>query len=170
MNATPAPAALTPPTPVPGRRRPDPAFEAFVVLRVLYAAVPIVFGLDKFTHLLTDWSKYLTPAVSDVAPVDAGRTMMIVGAVEILAGLVVLVSPRVGGYLVAAWLGAIVINLVSLTGYADVAGRDLALLVGAIVLARLAQARHAAEVAAEESRWSGVLSRGDGAAVGGARR
>ena len=90
---------------------------------------------------------YLAPVVDDVAPIDTGWTMMIVGVVEILAGVMVALAPRLGGYVVAGWLAAIMINLFTLPGYFDVAGRDLGLLVGALALARLARGR---EAAAEE--------------------
>ncbi len=153
--------------PRPGRWA-DPAFQAFVLLRVLYTVVPIVFGLDKFVNVLTDWSMYLAPVVDDVVPLAADRTMTIVGAVEILAGLVVAFSPRLGGYLVAIWLGVIIVNLLTISGYYDVAGRDLGLLVGAVALARLAQGRHDAEQALEDARWAAVLPRDGGEAVGAA--
>lgn len=143
----------------------EPTAQAYVLLRVLYTVVPIVFGLDKFANVLTDWSVYLAPVVDDVVPVAGDRTMMIVGAVEILAGLVVAFSPRLGGYLVAIWLGAIIVNLLTLPGFYDVAGRDLGLLVGAVALARLAQGRYDAQQAEEDARWAAVLPRDAGEAV-----
>lgn len=126
----------------------DPTHQAFTLLRIGFAVLPIVFGIDKFTNLLTDWSTYLAPVVDDVAPIDPGQTMLVVGVVEILAGVMVAVAPRLGGYVVAAWLAAIIVNLLTLPGYFDVAGRDLGLLVGALALARLARGR---ELAAEQA-------------------
>jgi hypothetical protein len=127
----------------------DPSYQAFILLRAGFAALPIVFGLDKFTNLLTDWSMYLAPVVDDVAPIDTGRTMVIVGVVEILAGALVAITPRLGGYVVAGWLVAIMINLLTLPGYFDVAGRDLGLMVGALALTRLARGRELATQAAD---------------------
>lgn len=126
----------------------DPTHQAFTLLRIGFAVLPIVFGIDKFTNVLTDWSTYLAPVVDDVAPIDPGQTMLVVGVVEILAGVMVAVAPRLGGYVVAAWLAAIIVNLLTLPGYFDVAGRDLGLLVGALALARLARGR---ELAAEQA-------------------
>ena len=114
--------------------------QAFRILRFGFTVAPIVAGLDKFFNFLTDWDKYLAPVVSDTVGVQPHTFMMIVGAVEIAAGIVVAFSPRIGGYLVAAWLLGIIGNLVVLGGYLDVALRDLGLLLAALALARLAEA------------------------------
>jgi len=114
--------------------------QAFQILRFAFTVAPIIAGLDKFVHLLTDWDKYLAPVVSSTLGVRPHTFMMVVGAIEIVAGIVVAVSPRFGGYLVAAWLAGIIVNLLLVGGYLDVALRDLGLLLGALALARLAEA------------------------------
>ncbi|MGN6610908.1 MAG: hypothetical protein ACTHLJ_03965 [Angustibacter sp.] len=114
--------------------------QAFVLLRTAFTVAPIAFGLDKFVGLLTDWPKYLAPWIDHLVPGTAQQAMYAVGVVEVVAGLVVLVAPRVGGYLVAAWLLGIIVDLVTLGGYGDVALRDVGLLAGALALARLATA------------------------------
>ena len=126
----------------------DPAYQAFLALRVGFVVAPILFGLDKFTNLLTDWTAYLAPSVDRLVPGSASSAMLAVGVIEIVAGLVVAVRPRVGGYLVAAWLAGIITNLLLLGDHYDVALRDLGLLLAALALARLATAfrpTHAAE-------------------------
>lgn len=114
--------------------------QAFQILRFGFTVAPIIAGLDKFLHLLTDWDKYLAPVVSNTLGIRPHTFMMVVGAVEIVAGIVVAISPRFGGYLVAAWLAGIIIDLLLVGGYLDVALRDLGLLLGALALARLAEA------------------------------
>ena len=116
----------------------DPAFQAFALLRTLFTVAPILFGLDKFLDWLVDWQVYLAPELDDLIPGDAHQAMLAVGVIEIVAGLVVLVRPRFGGYLVAAWLTGIIANLLVLGDFHDVALRDFGLLVGALALARLA--------------------------------
>src|SRR3954451_21655209 len=121
--------------------RRDPTAQAFLLLRIAFTVAPIVMGLDKFAHVLTDdWTRYLAPAFNDVIPGSAGDAMHIVGVVEILAGIVVAVAPRFGGLLVAGWLGGIIVNLLIVGGYGDIAFRDFGLLLGALTLARLAWA------------------------------
>ncbi|HET7279486.1 MAG TPA: hypothetical protein VFJ22_15520 [Dermatophilaceae bacterium] len=112
--------------------------EAFLLLRTVFTVAPIVFGLDKFFNLLTDWEKYLAPWVNGLVPGSARTAMLIVGVVEVVAGILVMLRPAIGGYVVAAWLAGIIVNLASLGGYWDVALRDFGLLVGALALARLA--------------------------------
>jgi hypothetical protein len=134
-------AAALRPSPIPASTvlRSDPAAQAFMLLRVAFTVAPILFGIDKFAGVLTDdWTRYLAPAFDDVIPGTAADAMHIVGVVEILAGLVVAVSPRFGGLLVAGWLGGIIVNLLIVGGYGDVALRDFGLLLGALTLARLA--------------------------------
>ena len=111
-----------------------------MLLRTVFTVAPILFGLDKFTNLLVQWDSYLAPWINDLVPGTGAQAMYAVGVVEILAGVVVAVAPRFGAWLVAAWLGGIILNLLTLSGYYDVALRDFGLLVGAVALARLAQA------------------------------
>jgi hypothetical protein len=122
------------------RFRADPVFQAYWLLRIGFTAAPILFGADKFADLLTNWDKYLAPWVNNLVPGTAHQAMYAVGVIEIIAGLVVLVRPRIGAYLVAAWLLGIIVNLLSIGGYYDVALRDFALLLAALTLARLAKA------------------------------
>ena len=118
----------------------NPAYQAFLTLRVGFVVAPILFGLDKFTNLLTDWTAYLAPAIYRLVPGSASGAMLAVGVIEIVAGLVVAVRPKVGGYLVAAWLAGIIGNLLLLGDHYDVALRDFGLLLAALALARLATA------------------------------
>ena len=118
----------------------DPRYQAFVLLRTVFTVAPILFGLDKFTNLLVQWDSYLAPWINDLVPGTGAQAMYAVGVVEILAGVVVAIAPRFGAWLVAAWLGGIIVNLLTLSGYYDVALRDFGLLVAAVALARLAQA------------------------------
>jgi hypothetical protein len=116
----------------------DPAHQAFVLLRTVFTIAPIALGLDKFTNLFTDWPAYLAPWIDDLVPGTAQQAMYAVGVVEVMAGVVVAVAPRFGGWLVAAWLGGIILNLLTIPGFYDVALRDFGLLVAAVALARLA--------------------------------
>ncbi len=122
----------------------DPAFQAYVLLRTVFTVAPILFGLDKFAHWLVDWDIYLAPEFTDLANAQAHTLMYAIGAIEIVAGLVVALRPRFGGYLVAAWLAGIIVNLLLMADFYDVALRDFGLLVGALALARLATAFPAA--------------------------
>jgi hypothetical protein len=116
------------------------ADRAFQLLRVVFTVAPIAFGVDKFTNLLADWPAYLAPVFADLLPGTAQELMYVVGVVEIVAGMVVGLRPRFGGLLVAAWLGGIIVNLLLLGDYYDVALRDVGLLVGALALWQLAPA------------------------------
>jgi hypothetical protein len=110
-------------------------------MRIAFTVAPILFGLDKFANVLTDdWTRYLSTQFNDIIPGNASTAMHIVGVVEIAAGLVVAVAPRFGGFLVAAWLGGIILNLLLVGGYGDIALRDFGLLLGALTLSRLATA------------------------------
>jgi hypothetical protein len=135
-------AALRPmPFPTANVLRKDPAAQAFLLLRIAFTVAPILFGLDKFAEvMISDWPKYLAPEFNDLIPGSAEDAMYVVGAVEIAAGLVVAVVPRFGGLLVAGWLGGIIVSLLLVGGYADIALRDFGLLLGALTLARLASA------------------------------
>jgi hypothetical protein len=121
------------------------AQRAFQLLRTVFTIAPIAFGLDKFTNLLTDWSQYLAPWINDIVPGNADQAMYAVGVIEIVAGLVVALVPRYGGLLVAAWLAGIIVNLLTLGDYYDVALRDFGLLVAALALTLLATSRHGAK-------------------------
>ena len=136
-------AAALRPIPLPKHEtlRRDPAAQAFTLLRVAFTVAPILFGLDKFAELMiSDWPKYLAPEFNDLIPGSAQDAMYMVGAVEIVAGLVVALNPRFGGLLVAGWLAGIIVSLLLVGGYADIALRDFGLLVGALALSRLASA------------------------------
>ncbi|WP_215451874.1 hypothetical protein [Streptomyces sp. ATCC 21386] len=122
----------------------DPGYQAFVILRTGFTVAPILFGLDKFTNLLVDWPTYLAPWIDDVVPGSVQAAMYAVGVIEIVAGIVVALAPRFGGWLVAGWLVGIIVNLLSIPGYYDIALRDFGLLLGAVALARLAQRYHGA--------------------------
>lgn len=117
----------------------DPSYQAFRLLQIGFIVAPIVAGADKFLNLLTDWSQYLWPGFADVLGLSAGAFMAVVGVVEIVAGLVVALKPRFGGYLVSVWLLGIILNLLLLGEFLDIALRDLGLAIGAFALARLAE-------------------------------
>jgi uncharacterized membrane protein YphA (DoxX/SURF4 family) len=131
-----------PPTTVAGRlgirASSDPAYQAFLLLRLAFTIAPIVFGADKFFNVLVDWEQYLAPWINSILPGDAHDAMHLVGVIEIVAGLVVAIKPRYGAPLVVGWLAGIVLNLLTLSGYYDVALRDFGLMLGALTLARLA--------------------------------
>lgn len=116
----------------------DPAYQAFWLLRVGFTVAPILFGADKFANLMVNWEKYLAPWIRDLSPFSASGTMHVVGVIEIVAGVAVAVKPRYGAYVVAAWLAGIVVNLLTYSGYYDIALRDFGLMLGALTLARLA--------------------------------
>lgn len=118
----------------------NPAYQAYLALRVGFTIAPILFGLDKFANWLVDWEIYLAPELNDLVPGNAHQAMLAVGVIEIVAGFVVAVRPRFGGYLVAAWLGGIIVNLLLQADFYDIALRDFGLLLGALSLARLATA------------------------------
>lgn len=119
----------------------EPDRQAFLLLRTVFTVAPILFGLDKFTNILADWTVYLAPAATSVVPLPAQTIMYVVGVVEIIAGILVAVRPRIGSLIVALWLLGIIINLLVLGSFYDVALRDFGLLVGALALNRLATAR-----------------------------
>jgi uncharacterized membrane protein YphA (DoxX/SURF4 family) len=126
------------PTAVLQRVRSDPAYTAFLLLRIGFTVLPIVFGLDKFTNLLTNWDTYLAPWIADISPLGAHNTMLVVGVIEIVAGIAVAIKPRYAAYIVAAWLAGIIINLLTYSGFYDIALRDFGLMVAALTLGRLA--------------------------------
>ena len=135
-------AALRPiPIPRSNELRRDPAAQAFLMLRIAFTVAPILFGLDKFAGVLTDdWTKYLSSEFNSLLPGSAATGMHIVGVIEVVAGLVVMIAPRFGGFLVAAWLGGIIVDLLLVGGYGDIALRDFGLMLSALTLTRLATA------------------------------
>lgn len=122
------------------------AHQAYKILHFGFVVAPLLAGIDKFTDLLCNWDQYLAPAIAHMLPFSAHTFMQIVGVIEIVAALVVWFRPRFGGYLVAAWLWGIIIDLLLIPGYFDVALRDLGLSLGALALARLAEAEAPARV------------------------
>jgi hypothetical protein len=144
------------PMPIPSTTtlRHQPAAQAYMMLRTVFTVAPILFGLDKFVNVLTDdWTRYLASEFNDLIPGGAADAMYAVGVVEIIAGLVVLVSPRFGGLLVAAWLAGIIFNLLLVGGYGDIALRDFGLLIAALSLSRLARS-YAGRPDGSISKWT----------------
>ncbi|MFN3647983.1 MAG: hypothetical protein ACK47B_00275 [Armatimonadota bacterium] len=123
----------------------DPAYQAYQILHVGFTLLPIVAGIDKFTHWLVNWDQFLSPFVARLLGGYSHTFMLAVGVIEIAAGLLVAFKPRIGGYVVALWLWAIVLNLLLIPGYFDVALRDFGLSLGALALARLSEARETVE-------------------------
>ena len=115
----------------------SPAYQAFRILHVGFVVAPILAGLDKFFHLLVNWDQYIPSLIARLSPVGAHNLMLVVGVVEIVAGLGVAWKPRIFSYVVAAWLAIIIANLLLIPGYFDVALRDFGLVLGALALARL---------------------------------
>jgi hypothetical protein len=116
----------------------DAHYQAFALLRLAFTVAPIAFGVDKFFNVLVDWPVYLAPWINDIAPGSGQDFMYLVGAIEILAGVAVALKPRYGAYIVAGWLAGIVINLLTASGFYDIALRDFGLMLAALTLARLA--------------------------------
>lgn len=114
-----------------------PCYQAYQILHFAFTVAPIIAGLDKFFNFLTNWSQYLSSPFNVFH--DAHLTMMVVGAVEIVAGIGVWFKPRIFAYIVALWLLAIIINLLLLQHFYDIALRDFGLLLGALALARLSE-------------------------------
>ena len=130
----------------------------YTLLKFTYGLVPIVAGLDKFTNLLTDWEKYLNPSIAQMLPFSPHTFMMIVGVIEIIAGVIVLVRPAIGAYIVMAWLICIALQLIFGRGYFDVAVRDLVMSIGAYSLAQLASTEGRPKI--QESSSNVQLPRG----------
>lgn len=122
------------------RARREPAYGAYLLMRIGFTVLPLWFGADKFANVLTDWTLYLAPWIVAVIPFSAHTAMLVVGVIEMVAGLAVAIKPRYAAYIVAAWLAAIIVNLLSYSGFYDIALRDFGLLVAALTLARLASA------------------------------
>ena len=119
--------------------RPDPSLQAYQLLHWGFVAAPAIAGIDKFLHILTNWDTYLSPAFARISPFSVHTTMLVVGVVELVAGLLVALRPRVGAYVVAAWLAGIILNLLLRGAYYDVALRDFGLLLAALALGRLSE-------------------------------
>src|SRR3989442_805058 len=115
----------------------SPAHQAYQILHVGFTVAPIIAGFDKFTHFLVNWNLYLAPAIPRMTGIAPRTFMMAVGVIEIAAGLLVAMRPRIGVLVVGVWLCGIILNLVSIPAYLDVALRDLGLAMGAFALARL---------------------------------
>lgn len=135
---SPSAAAISGKGPVARIGAADPAEQAFMILRAAFTVAPILFGADKFFHLMVNWDKYLAPVLSDPLPFTPHQLMYAVGVTEIIAGLVVAIHPRLGGPVVAAWLLGIIVNLLLIPGFYDVALRDFGLFLAAVALSRLA--------------------------------
>ncbi|UGS36564.1 DoxX family protein [Capillimicrobium parvum] len=116
----------------------DPRYQAFALLRIAFTVAPIAFGLDKFFNVLVDWPQYFAPWINDIVPGSGQDAMYAVGVIEIVAGIAVALKPRYAAYVVVAWLAGIIVNLLTYSGYYDVALRDFGLMLGALTLARLA--------------------------------
>ena len=116
-----------------------PAYQSYLMLHIGFAVLPIVAGVDKFFHMLVDWDQYLSPQATEFLPVTGHTFMLVVGVIEIAAGLLVAFRPRIGAYVVALWLWGIIVNLLLIHGYYDIALRDFGLSLGALALARLSQ-------------------------------
>jgi uncharacterized membrane protein YphA (DoxX/SURF4 family) len=117
----------------------SPGYQAYWILRFGFTVAPILAGLDKFFHLLVNWDQYLPGVVKNVSPIPPHTLMLVVGVIEIVAGIGVALKPRIFAYVVAAWLAVIIINLLLVPGYFDIALRDFGLLLGALALAQLSQ-------------------------------
>lgn len=122
---------------------PPSSHQAYQILHLAYTVLPILAGLDKFFEVLADWDRYLSPLFPQMLGISPETLMSVVGIVEIVAGLVVFFKPRLGGYLVMLWLWGIILNLLLIPGYYDIALRDFGLSLGALSLARLAVAAEA---------------------------
>lgn len=117
----------------------SPAHQAFRILHLGFVVAPILAGLDKFFHLLVNWDQYMPAIIDRLSPINGHQLMLIVGVIEVVAGIGVAFKPRIFAYVVAAWLGLIIVNLLMIPGYFDVALRDFGLLLAALALGRLSQ-------------------------------
>src|SRR3954466_11223576 len=124
-------------------RTQTPSYQAYQILYIALIVAPLIAGADKFFHFLVNWDQYLSPLVSRMLPISGHTFMLGVGVIEIVAGLLVAFMPAIGGLVVGAWLCGIILNLLSIPGYYDVALRDLGLALGAFALSRLATEFHA---------------------------
>jgi hypothetical protein len=127
-----------PSSPTAGTRSQSPSYQAYQILHTAFVIAPLIAGADKFFHVLVNWDQYLSPLITRLLPVSAHTFMLGVGLIEIVAALLVAFLPALGGLIVGAWLCGIILNLLSIPGYYDVALRDLGLAFGAFALSRLA--------------------------------
>ena len=118
----------------------SPAYQAYEILHVAFTVAPILAGADKFLNILVDWDKYLPPVVNNMVGGRGHALMLVVGVIEIIAGVGVFIKPKIFAYVVALWLALIIVNLLLIPGYYDVALRDFGLLLGALALGRLSMA------------------------------
>src|ERR1051326_8316787 len=110
----------------------SPARQAYQILHFAFAAAPLIAGIDKFLHVLVNWDMYLAPAIAKASPIGGHSLMLLVGVIEIIAGLIVAFRPKIGAWVVFAWLWAIIINLLIYPGFFDIALRDFGLSLGAL--------------------------------------
>jgi hypothetical protein len=120
-------------------RTSSPSTQAYQLLHLAYTVAPIVAGVDKFFHWLVNWDQYLSPAVTRITGIPTHTFMLMVGGIEVIAGVLVAISPRIGGLVVGLWLCGIVLNLLIMQAFLDIALRDFGLALGAFALARLAE-------------------------------
>jgi hypothetical protein len=126
-------------TATPATRISTPTYQAYQILHIGFVVAPVIAGLDKFFHLLVNWDMYLAPAITRLSPIGGHGLMQVVGVVEIIAGILVAFNPQIGAYVVALWLWGIILNLLLIPGYFDVALRDFGLSLCALALARLSR-------------------------------
>ena len=136
----------------------DARYQAYALMRLAFIVAPIAFGIDKFANVMVDWPVYLAPWINDIAPGSGQDFMYLVGVIEILAGVTVALKPRYGAYIVAVWLAGIIINLLTYSGYYDIALRDFGLMLAALTLARLASVYDPPLGAAAAERWRSARS------------
>lgn len=125
-------------TPSTVLRTQSPAYQAYQILYVAFIVAPLLAGVDKFFHFLVNWDQYLAPSIARMLPVSGHTFMLAVGAVEVLAALLVAVMPAIGAPIVGVWLCGIIVNLLLVPGYYDIALRDLGLAMAAFAFWRLA--------------------------------
>jgi hypothetical protein len=135
VNASPRSGLETAPV---SARHTRPAYQAFLILYAGFIALPLIAGADKFAHVLVNWDLYLAPRIASALPVSGHTFMLVVGVIEMAAGVLVFLWPRVGGVVVALWLWGIILNLLIAGNYYDVALRDFGLSLGGLALSRLA--------------------------------
>jgi len=116
----------------------SPAYQAYQILHIAFTIAPIIAGIDKFTHFLVNWDQYLSPAMPRFG-LSVHSFMLGVGVIEVIAGLIVAVAPRIGAWIVGLWLCGIILNLLTIPAYFDIALRDFGLALGAFALARLSE-------------------------------
>jgi uncharacterized membrane protein HdeD (DUF308 family) len=116
-----------------------PSYQAYQILHFAFVAAPVIAGLDKFFHLLVNWDMYLAPQIARLSPIGGHNLMLAIGVIEIVAGLLVAFKPRIGAVIVAVWLWGIIINLLLIPSFFDIALRDFGLSLGALALARLSK-------------------------------